>query len=345
MGLTRARVYQLLNEINDIMIVRWPLGRHQVHELREKFHSETAEAERGAGCQPALDAAGSAESDGAADLRQFDAAVELFYPGSRRGAFRPHRAGLRTGGGGRAGRRAARSVVARHVLRRVGRLPAAVRAVGGKISQGNDRRSLGGIGSGRFRATSAGHGSDQSPEAAGQTGPVATDARGRWRTRRPAARHGPPPSGPNHGPRPQRQKSRSASQPRRSVGRWADCRHIPPQHRPALARNGSRPAGAPVPRRYPSAYRSHEARSRLPLRGSICTGGNEWEPLTKGLPQSDCYVNVLRDAMAVDSLDQCGVYFGTTGGQVYASADGGDSWAPVVRDLPAVLSVEVQTLP
>jgi photosystem II stability/assembly factor-like uncharacterized protein len=74
------------------------------------------------------------------------------------------------------------------------------------------------------------------------------------------------------------------------------------------------------------------------------TGGNEWEPLTKGLPQKDCYVNVLRDAMAVDSLDQCGIYFGTTGGQVYASADAGDSWAPIVRDLPAVLSVEVQTL-
>jgi hypothetical protein len=49
------------------------------------------------------------------------------------------------------------------------------------------------------------------------------------------------------------------------------------------------------------------------------TGGNEWEALTKGLPQRDCYVNVLRDAMAVDSLDACGVYFGTTGGQVYAS--------------------------
>ncbi len=74
------------------------------------------------------------------------------------------------------------------------------------------------------------------------------------------------------------------------------------------------------------------------------SGGNEWEPLTKGLPQRDCYVNVLRDAMAVDSLDKCGIYFGTTGGQVYASADAGDSWAPIVRDLPAVLSVEVQTL-
>jgi photosystem II stability/assembly factor-like uncharacterized protein len=74
------------------------------------------------------------------------------------------------------------------------------------------------------------------------------------------------------------------------------------------------------------------------------TGGNDWEPLTKGLPQSDCYVDVLRDAMAVDSCESCGVYFGTTGGQVYASADSGDTWAPIVRDLPAVLSVEVQTL-
>ena len=74
------------------------------------------------------------------------------------------------------------------------------------------------------------------------------------------------------------------------------------------------------------------------------TGGNEWEPLTKGLPQENCYVNVLRDAMAVDSLDSCGIYFGTSGGQVYCSPDGGDSWAPIVRDLPAVVSVEVQTL-
>ena len=74
------------------------------------------------------------------------------------------------------------------------------------------------------------------------------------------------------------------------------------------------------------------------------TGGNQWEALTQGLPQSDCYVNVLRDAMAVDSLDSCGVYFGTTGGQVYASPDGGDHWTPIVRDLPSVLSVEVQTL-
>lgn len=75
------------------------------------------------------------------------------------------------------------------------------------------------------------------------------------------------------------------------------------------------------------------------------TGGNEWEALTKGLPQSDCYVNVLRDAMSVDSLDPCGVYFGTTGGQVYVSPDAGDNWTAIVHDLPSVLSVEVQTLP
>ncbi len=74
------------------------------------------------------------------------------------------------------------------------------------------------------------------------------------------------------------------------------------------------------------------------------TGGCEWEALTRGLPQSHCYVNVLRDAMAVDSLDSCGIYFGTTGGQVYASPDGGDNWTAIARDLPAVLSVEVQTL-
>ncbi|MEO9171297.1 MAG: sialidase family protein [Candidatus Baltobacteraceae bacterium] len=87
---------------------------------------------------------------------------------------------------------------------------------------------------------------------------------------------------------------------------------------------------------YPLDGRLQVYRSRV--------GGNEWAALTKGLPQRDCYVNVLRDAMAVDSLDSCGVYFGTTGGQVYASPDAGESWAPIVRDLPAVLSVEVQTL-
>ena len=87
----------------------------------------------------------------------------------------------------------------------------------------------------------------------------------------------------------------------------------------------------------------------FPLEGKLRvyrskTGGNEWEELAKGLPEKDCYVNVLRDAMAVDTLDKCGVYFGTTGGQVYVSPDGGDNWKAIVHDLPAVLSVEVQTI-
>jgi photosystem II stability/assembly factor-like uncharacterized protein len=96
-----------------------------------------------------------------------------------------------------------------------------------------------------------------------------------------------------------------------------------------------------VPIKSDSEHYVHEGKLRV-FRSR--TGGNEWEALTKGLPQKDCYVNVLRDAMAVDALDKCGIYFGTTGGQVYCSADAGDSWNPIVRDLPAVLSVEVQTL-
>jgi len=96
-----------------------------------------------------------------------------------------------------------------------------------------------------------------------------------------------------------------------------------------------------VPIKSDSEHYVHEGKLRV-FRSK--TGGNEWEALTKGLPQQDCYVNVLRDAMAVDALDPCGVYFGTTGGQVYVSAQNGDSWSPIVRDLPAVLSVEVQTL-
>ncbi len=112
---------------------------------------------------------------------------------------------------------------------------------------------------------------------------------------------------------------------------------------------------------YPIAVHSHEPDTiyvvpiksdseHFPPEGKLRvfrsrSGGNEWEPLTKGLPQKDCYVNVLRSALAVDDLDPCGVYFGTTGGQVYASSDSGDNWMPIVRDLPGVLSVEVQTLP
>ncbi|HEX9027881.1 MAG TPA: hypothetical protein VF823_01825, partial [Anaerolineales bacterium] len=88
----------------------------------------------------------------------------------------------------------------------------------------------------------------------------------------------------------------------------------------------------------------------FPLDGALRvyrsrSGGNEWEALTKGLPQENCYVNVLRSALAIDTLDSCGVYFGTTGGAVYGSADSGDTWMPIVDNLPAVYSVSVQTLP
>jgi photosystem II stability/assembly factor-like uncharacterized protein len=111
---------------------------------------------------------------------------------------------------------------------------------------------------------------------------------------------------------------------------------------------------------FPIDVHAHEAKTvyavpmdpnlRVPPEGKLRvyrsrTGGNDWEPLSRGLPQENCFVNVLRDAMSADSLDPCGIYFGTTGGQVYGSADGGDSWTAIVRDLPAVLSVEAQTLP
>ena len=112
------------------------------------------------------------------------------------------------------------------------------------------------------------------------------------------------------------------------VGEVED-RHIEHKHRVVPS--------ATAPEHFPPDGKLRVYRSR--------TGGNEWEELTKGLPQRDCYVNVLRDAMSVDSLDSCGIYFGTTGGQVYASTDAGDTWNAIMRDLPAVLSVEAQTLP
>jgi photosystem II stability/assembly factor-like uncharacterized protein len=112
---------------------------------------------------------------------------------------------------------------------------------------------------------------------------------------------------------------------------------------------------------FPIAVHAHEPETiyvvpiksdseHFPLDGQLRvfrsrSGGEEWEPLTAGLPQRVCYVNVLRDAMALDTLDKCGIYFGTTGGQVYASSDAGDNWAPIVNALPPVYSVEVQTLP
>jgi len=96
-----------------------------------------------------------------------------------------------------------------------------------------------------------------------------------------------------------------------------------------------------VPIKSDSEHFVHDGKLRV-FRSK--SGGHEWEPLTKGLPQSNCFLNVLRDAMAVDTLDQCGIYFGTSGGQVYASSDAGDSWNAIVRDLPPVLSVEVATV-
>ncbi len=74
-------------------------------------------------------------------------------------------------------------------------------------------------------------------------------------------------------------------------------------------------------------------------------GSEQWEALTAGLPQENCYVNILRTAMAVDTLPSCGLYFGTTGGQLYGSSDSGDSWQVIAPNLPKVLSVEVQVLP
>src|SRR5262249_5497254 len=112
---------------------------------------------------------------------------------------------------------------------------------------------------------------------------------------------------------------------------------LPDRRAPARARDGLRGADQERLRARPAGRRLRVYRSR--------TGGNEWEALTNGLPQEHCYVNVLRDAMDVDDLDPGGVYFGTTGGQVYGSADGGDSWTAIVRDLPAGLSGEAQTPP
>jgi photosystem II stability/assembly factor-like uncharacterized protein len=97
-----------------------------------------------------------------------------------------------------------------------------------------------------------------------------------------------------------------------------------------------------VPIKSDSEHYPPEARLRVYRSRS---GGHDWEALTEGLPQKNCYVNVLRDAMTVDSLEPCGIYFGTTGGQIYASSDHGDNWNAIVRDLPSVLSVEVQTIP
>ena len=66
--------------------------------------------------------------------------------------------------------------------------------------------------------------------------------------------------------------------------------------------------------------------------------------LRDGLPQDDAYFGVLRQAMATDRLDPAGVYFGTSGGELYASPDEGESWSPVAEHLPGILSVETMVL-
>ncbi len=95
-----------------------------------------------------------------------------------------------------------------------------------------------------------------------------------------------------------------------------------------------------VPIKSDSEHYVHEGKLRVYRSRTAETNGSRL--------QTDCpkriAMYVLRDAMATDSFDQSGIYFGTTGGQVYVSPDGGDHWKPIVHDLPRVLSVEVQTL-
>lgn len=67
--------------------------------------------------------------------------------------------------------------------------------------------------------------------------------------------------------------------------------------------------------------------------------GATWRPLTEGLPQCDAYVSILREAMATDALDPCGVYFGTSSGHLFASRDRGETWGLVAGYLPRILSV------
>lgn len=70
-------------------------------------------------------------------------------------------------------------------------------------------------------------------------------------------------------------------------------------------------------------------------------GGESWEDLREGLPQTSCFFTVLRQAMAGDTRDPAGLYFGTNSGSVFASADEGDTWHEAARHLPTILAVEV----
>ncbi len=83
---------------------------------------------------------------------------------------------------------------------------------------------------------------------------------------------------------------------------------------------------------------------RLPVDGKCLVyrsrnRGDSWEPAGRGLPDRQYNAGVLRGAMAVDRLDPAGVYFGSTSGDLFASADGGDSWQALPCRLPRILSV------
>jgi photosystem II stability/assembly factor-like uncharacterized protein len=73
-------------------------------------------------------------------------------------------------------------------------------------------------------------------------------------------------------------------------------------------------------------------------------GGESWRELANGLPQEHAHLGVLRAAMAIDSYDVPGLYFGTSTGQLFASPDEGESWREIADHLPAIWSVEVATV-
>lgn len=73
-------------------------------------------------------------------------------------------------------------------------------------------------------------------------------------------------------------------------------------------------------------------------------GARSWKPLSRGLPQKDCYDTVLRDAMAVDEESPAGVYFGTRNGWLYGSRDEGETWAAIQESLPPVTCVRAVTI-
>ena len=73
-------------------------------------------------------------------------------------------------------------------------------------------------------------------------------------------------------------------------------------------------------------------------------GGSSWRKLTAGLPQRDAYLGVLREGLAIDDLDSPGLYFGTSTGQVFASADEGETWTAAASYLPGIASVEVAVM-